>query len=347
MKELPSPSQYLQHKLETCGQYTLTESDHALLKEKGMEEFLYAKLTSKKFRKWRITQKAEDRIRNALSVTVPKNKPLQLRFPFGAYKLWRLPSSPEVDWAEFFTLAYFSEFLAPILAAYQPGVELYFSSDEVIVEPMNNVSREETDAYQESFRRLLAEFKKYWPNNFIVDIRPVRNLYNNAEEIFNEAQQMIPIIEERYAAMSKEEVASAEKTSAMNIRWDGVQDWQKLTEDEKKEKIHYGTILHDAYCAISKRQQFMRSDDTILLFVNRQVSDGIPLGSTKNSIAKFWPGYGVLEQKEAGYIERVLTPQQLTSLQHEKAQIEAIDWLPMKNFHEIQVYPELNFTLTK
>ncbi len=117
------------------------------VKQLGIEEWLYRTLTRKPYRKWRITPEAEPVIREAIHVRVAENKPLLFRFPFGGYKLWRLPSTPEVDWAEFFTLTYYSEFLAPIARAYDPGVEFTFSVDAVILERMDNVPRRDSDAY--------------------------------------------------------------------------------------------------------------------------------------------------------------------------------------------------------
>jgi len=58
-----------------------------------------------------------------------------------------LPESPEVDWAEVFSLIYYTKWVKQILAIYKPGVWFDFYSDDVILEIMDNVPKEDTERY--------------------------------------------------------------------------------------------------------------------------------------------------------------------------------------------------------
>ena len=132
-----NPEEYLQKELKTCSQYTLTKQDKLSLEQQGMADFIFAKVSSKKFRKWKLPEETVTQIKQAIKINVKNNTPIKFTFPFGGYKLWSMPSAPEVDWAEFFMIAYYHQYLAPIAAVYKPGVHFRFSSDDVIVSQMD------------------------------------------------------------------------------------------------------------------------------------------------------------------------------------------------------------------
>ena len=123
-------------------------------------------LLSKKFRKYAVTPKEYlDHILSAISLSVSKNEPIKLTLVFGGYKLFRLKESPEVDWAELFSLIYYAKWLKPICTIYKPGVWFDFYSDDVILEIMDNIPKADTEAYIKSFRKLLEFIKPYLPVN--------------------------------------------------------------------------------------------------------------------------------------------------------------------------------------
>ncbi|USN53657.1 MAG: hypothetical protein H6760_00600 [Candidatus Nomurabacteria bacterium] len=341
-----SPSQYLQHRLESCGHYELTASDHVLLKEKGMEEFLYAKLTSKKFRKWRIQESYQKEIREQIRYCVEKNIPIEPTWFFGGYKLWSLPGSPEPNWAEFFTIAYFLQFISPIAAAYSPGVTFKFwVAHASIMLQQSNIPIKECIKYREEFNRLLSFFRKYLPSNIVVELHDYSELYPDQNEYEQELEQCILNTERKYHEEWTEDRKRIKRTtSELNIQWSGAEDWTKLGESEREEKIFRGPLVHDGYCALSRVNEALRGSGKLDLSATPLPSGSIPVGTSASSVTKFWTGVGVLEKHDSRYVERILSPQQWNAVQGLSVQIEAIDWLPMKNFHEIQVYPELNFS---
>lgn len=327
-------TEHLEEELKTSAVCELNEQDRSLLKGVGLEEFIYTKLTSKKFRKWAVDPDSEKQARGAIHINVAAGRPLQFRFPFGGYKLWRLPTAPEVDWAEFFTIAYYSKYLAPIAAAYKPGIEFEFSSDDVIIERMDNVPAADTSAYFDSFKNLLAEFAKHQPANFRIDIVRIGDLYSDKEAMEKELAANVDRFREEFARSDEDRRQKMLTTSELNITWKGAKDWSGLSDSEKRKIIEMGPVYHDAYCALAKRQEFNRGEDKIVIFPT-VIRNAIAIGTTKSTVTKFWTGVGVLEIDGTDFKDLVLSPSQI-----EKAQLE---WktvklgMPGKNFEKIPI----------
>lgn len=332
------PQDYIKSELEHCAEYALTTEDQEQLDKEGIEAFIYAKLTSKKFRKWAVDESSEQQAKRAIELNVSQNKPLQFRYPFGGYKLWRMPSYPEVDWAEFFAIAYYCKYLAPVAAAYKPGIEFLFASDDLIIERMDNIPVTDTDAYFNSFKKLIGEFQKHFPTNFKMDIVRIADLYDDKEVMEQELAANVAKTKQDYATTVDE--ARKKKmytTSELNICWDGAKDLTKLTEAEKRAMIEMGPVYHDAYGALSKRRAFNRGEDKIVIFTT-VIPNAIAVGTTKTSVTKYWTGFGVLERNGDGFKARVLSPSQLEALEGKQYESVETNLFGLKNFKDIRVY---------
>lgn len=332
---------YLQTELETCSVYALTDEDKKLLEGASIEEFIFKKLSSKKFRKWSLDASSEEKIKGAIALNIAANKPIQFTFPFGGYKLWSLPTAPEVDWAEFFTIAYYMRWVAPIAAAYKPGVQFIFSSDDVIVEKLDNIPPADTKSYFNSFIALISHFTKHLPSNLTLEIRRVGDLYEKAE-FEKEFEENFEVIKKAYENPDPERYEKMLQTSKLNYQWKGVEDFSHLSDAEKEEKIKLGPIIHDAYGKAKKRRAFVRGEDKIVTFTT-PIPNAIAIGTTKNSVTKFWTGYGVLEEKEEGFANRILSPEQLAQFQKEPHKTEEVNLIDLANFKTIDVSKPLNF----
>lgn len=330
--------EYLSEKLKTCALYDLTAEDEKLLRDFGIEEFIYKKLTSKKFRKWAIPKDVEERIRGVIQFKVKENQPIEFRFPFGGYKLWRMPTTPEVDWAEFFMIAYYSQYLAPILKAYKPGASFVFSSDDIIVSRMDNIPQQDLDTYFNSFKSLLGHFQKYCPANLKMDIIRIADLYPDKEDFEVELRNSITQITEQSKQWDKTEWEKLLKMSELNIKFDGLENWNKLSEEEKNDKIITGVIYHHSYIKVPRRHVYNRGADKIVVFAT-PIANAIAIGTTKNSVTKFWTGIGVLETKGDGFSDRILSPEQWKVEKDKEHEVVSLDVIPLKNFKQILVFP--------
>lgn len=328
--------EYLQTELNQCAQYVLAGDDKSFIEQKGVEAFIYAKLTSKKFRKWAVDESSELQAKRAIQLNVSQNKPLQFRYPFGGYKLWRMPGYPEVDWAEFFAIAYYCKYLVPITAAYKPGIEFLFASDDMIIERMDNIPVNDTNAYFNSFKSLVGVFSKKLPANFKLDIVRIGDLYEDKEAMETELAANVEHQKIEYA--TKVDSTKKQKmmtTSELNIRWDGAKDLTKLSDIEKKVVIAMGPVYHDAYCALTKRREFNRGDEKIVIFTT-VIPNAIAVGTTKSSVTKFWTGYGVLEDRGDNFRPIILSPNQLEHLRADSLPVN-IAGLNSKNFQFIKI----------
>ncbi|MFA6466566.1 MAG: hypothetical protein WCV71_01775 [Patescibacteria group bacterium] len=335
---------YLQQELENCGLYELTEADNQMLQEQGLLEFIFSKVSSKKFRKWKISDETSQQIKEAIKINITNNTPIKFTFPFGGYKLWSMPSAPEVDWAEFFMISYYCKYLAPIAKVYQPGVHFRFSSDDIIICQMNNVPTEDTEKYFKSFNILLANFKKFLPPNLRLEIVRVADMYSNAEEYQNELNIKILEQTQKYNNLSEADKERMLIMSKLNIKFQGVEDWTKLSKLEQEAKIKQGVILHNAHCDVSKRRSFVRSQDNVTVF-STPINRAVAIGTTRSSVAKFWAGFGVLQNKDNSYSNKILSPTQLAEANKGEYKTFDISLIPLDNFKKIRVYDQtLNFS---
>ncbi len=342
---MTTPQEYLKNKLENCSKSEISDGDEKLIKAKGLEEYIFHKLSTKKFRKWKLDDSSEKQIKEAIKINVSNNQPIKFTFPFGGYKLWRLPSQPEVDWAEFFSIAHYSNYIAQILPFYKPGVEFYFSSDDIIIERMDNISSKDTDAYFNSFQVLLENFRKYFPDNFKMEIIRVADLYKDKKDFEDELKNRLIEVKGTSALWTEEQLLRKNRMSDMNINWDGAKNLTTLSEEARQEIIKLGPILHDAYTSVPTRRAFVRGEDKVVVFTT-PIPNAITIGSTKNSVTKCWTGFGVLENEKGEYHDRILSPSQFEDakdVEHEEATVNLI---PLKNFKKVWVYKQ-RFDFTK
>lgn len=328
---------YLQDKLKHCTAYDLTDADRAVLKRDGLEAFINKILTNKKFRKWAIDEQTEQLVKRAIHLNVLKNQPIQLTLPFGGYKLWRLPSGPEVDWAEFFALSYFSRYLAPIVAVYPPGANFTFCSDDIIVERMNNLPADDTKAYAHSFQQLMQLFHQHLPENFRFAYMRIADLYPNMDDFERDLTANLDGKRREYESLPPAKLQANLRMSSLNIRWDGVRDWTGFSEPERQQRILDSAITHDAYRYVPRRREYVRAEDKVVIFPDR-IADSIGIGSTKTSTVKFWIGSGVLEQRGEKFYDRILSPEQLEKATMEEHDVVPIDLIPLKNFSEVWIF---------
>lgn len=317
-----NPEAYIEKELAGLAAVSTSE------KPTDMREEIFRLLMSKKFRKWSVNPEYQEHIRNAIALNVAKHEPIKLTFVFGGYKLWRLEEAPEPDWAELFALMYYAKWLTPICDVYEPGVWFDFYSDDVILELMDNVPKEDTQAYLKTFRQLLDFMRSYVRPNLTFTLNRVGDQYVNEKDFARELETLkAEILKEndgRYPEISPEMRATIE----MNVKL--IPEQEK--DPEWREKVF---LLHEAYARVSKRRPYYRMPDKIML-ITRQLKNTLAVGTTKTSIAKFWAGVGVLEKRDEGYIERIWSPKQLQEATFTKEPIH-VKGLDSKNFTSIRV----------
>jgi hypothetical protein len=297
-------------------------------------EAIYKALLSKKFRKYSANEELQKQVKNATRINIEKGDPINITFLHGAYKLWRLEETPEVDWAELFALVYYSNWVKPICEIYEPGVWFDFFVDDLIIPKLDNVDMADIEAYIKSYQQLIDFLKSYQPRNLKMTITRVgdqfespeafdKSVQRNLEKITAEIPDGLPDLNEAQRAMVELNTKVTDD-QAKNPKW--------------REKVYN---LHNAYMLTKAEPGYHKGRPEKIMAFNQPLPSGttISVGSTKDSIMKFWIGVGVLRPKDDSFRQIILSPTQLgkTNFFPEDVRIEGLNG---KNFNKIRIIKE-------
>lgn len=273
-----------------------------------MKEKLFRLIKRKEFRRWALPSDAEPRIRRAIDLCSEKNRPLNFVFEFGGYKLWRLPSAPYADLAEEFMLRHYINYLKPIAEAYEPGVNLYFASDDCVVERMNNIKADAMEKYASSFVESIKKVSFLLPQNMTVSYVRLAELYQTRDVFEAELASAFSEQMEKYNDWTPEKKERMAKRAALNFCTSGplaATDLSGISDEEYQQRLREGAVYHDAFEDCEQRKKFVVGEDRILLFCT-PIPEAVAIGTTKYSVTKFWTGVGIQEDGK----EKVLSPSQ-------------------------------------
>ncbi len=327
-------AKYLEERLKKPFRYEVSKEEEKIIQFEGIETYIYRKLLSKKFRKTSVDEETRNQLQQAIRVNVENSRPIKFTYPFGGYKIWRVPTYPLVDWAEFFTIAYLCEYAAPILATYEPGVEIYLSSDDVVIELIDNYPRDVLDQYINSFKSLVNEFSNYFPDNLRVELKQVVPDYYSPKEYAVELGELYEDFKEK--GFPKDEKAKQMRYFEFNFLRDGKVDLSAKSSAELDELWADLMFWSMGYLSLKRRREFVRGEDKVVLF-SSPIPKAIDIGSTRVSKAKFWAGIGVLEEKEGKYYERVMSPRQWNKHEQE-VDWASVDLLNLEGFAKVPVF---------
>lgn len=294
----------------------------------SLEEAIYAKVMSKKFRKVKAAERAVRLTKEAIHLFVAEKKPIRIVQMFGGNKLWRFEEAPEIDWAELFSFTYFMQWSRLIASVYEPGVHFEYFSQDICVESMNNVPREQTDRYSQTFHEMLTVVRPFVPSNIQVSYIRLRDLYESTEQYYRELEvAKQKVLEENNGALPTMTDAM-KKATELNVRLKPGQDDDVLWR-EKVELEHQAIFKTTMLAAYS-------SDPHMIWTCPTFYDDCVVTGSTKRSFAKFWAGVGALQPEGEKYAELVLTPKQLETIPYLWEDI-SIPGLDSRNFKKIRI----------
>lgn len=270
-----------------------------------------------------------------LCVAIKHKKPLIFLFCFGGYKNYRSPTYPEVDWAEFFQLKFFIEYLMPIITDYKYGTLIQYESEDIIIE-RNYVPREALDKYAISFSKLLVFMKKLVKRQYNIDLNielvRCRDQYDNSK-LFDLMKCHEERILSAFEKLTDDEKAKWLQRAEANIMWENVIGYDALTDDEKKCIIKKARIDNECFLAADYELRgidweqnggvdffdrvncipfvgtwgYMPSDSPTDLWFH--------LKSSSTSSVDFWIGTGVLSFNNGVYKERIISPSQYRSIE--------------------------------
>lgn len=296
--------------------------------ERSVEDAIFTKLMSKKFRKLKADDEIVEVAKKAIQLAVREKKPITISILFGGNKLWRFEEAPEIDWAEFFSLIYFVQWMKSIASVYKPGARLDYYSQDISVESLNNVPRSETNKYSETFLAMLQWIAPYIPDNVQITYRRHLDEYDNLEDYYKELEEGKKIILADNHGRLPELDNAMKAATELNVKLKPGQN----DDPSWREKVE---LEHQAIFKTKSLQPYL-NDPYIIPACPTYYSGLIVTGSTKRSYAKFWAAVGALEKLNDSYNELVLTPKQLetTKFTWEKTNIPGLNG---KNFKKIRI----------
>jgi len=202
----------------------------------------------------------------------------------------------------------------------------------------DNLPTDEITAYVNSFQKLIDNFKKYLPKNFSISILRDADIYSR-KEYFEKLEIGKTKAEKTYQTWDETKKQNYLRMAKLNIKWDGKEDWTNLSAKEKQHKLYLAALYETAAASnLEKVAKTIKSPENVLIFT-KATPDFIGIGSTKNSMAKYWVGFGVLEVNTKGQLKpRILTPSQYKKalqMPHQRIKSNLFD---EKNFKNILVF---------
>ncbi len=307
--------QYFQKRLASLKQYTLTADEEKMLQMKQLEEFIFRRITSKKFRRNKLTEATLKSLREKVHRTVQNQAPLYFIFAFGGYKNHQVTNhQPHTEWGEVFNLMFVTELLAPILGVYKPGAIYEFESEGQAVVVGNNYFQADIDTYTADFHKLIEFFKDYIPENLTYRYLTLREQYST-ESLFYEVGKHVPEKMLELQKLPKEEFEHMMKRAKMNLKLNGRVDLTGLSESELDQRAleslaHNHIFLEEDY---KLREHYFNGDERIPI-VGTYISDAenvdnwITLNSCARSANAFWTSRGILRKQDDSFVDDIVGP---------------------------------------
>ncbi|MGI8419189.1 MAG: hypothetical protein ACR2LN_00935 [Candidatus Levyibacteriota bacterium] len=293
-----------------------------------LEDAIYAKVMSKKFRKFRIDELTIANTKKVIALAVKYNKPIIISQLFGGNKLWRFDEAPEIDWSELFSIIYLIHWMKSIASVYKPGAHLDFYSQDISIESLNNVPRSETKRYSETFKAMLDWLKPYIPKNVTVTYRRQADEYNNPDQYLKELEEAKAFLLKSSNGKLPQMNDKQKATTELNVKLRQGQ----ADDPQWREKVE---LEHQAIFLTKSLLPYLK-DPRLIRISSAPFSGFIAVGSSKNSVAKFWASVGALQSSGDSFAKRVLTPKQLQSATFDWQEIR-IDGLEGGNFRRVRV----------
>ena len=318
---------YIQTKL---GELKQPLSSQKPANKEELVDAIFKAFTSKKFRKYKLGEEHAENIKKSIALNVENNEPIKATLVFGGYKLWRLEETPEVDWAELFSLMYYTNWMKPVCEIYEAGVWFDFFSDDIIVPLMNNVPNEDTEAYQASFKQLLEFLKPFQPSNLNMTLNRVGDQYESFEDFKKDLEEQKQTLASTLDNGLPELNDTARVTLDLNVKTTADQ----LADPKWQERVQ---LIHDSYAQVKGRRPYYRKPDKLNIMTT-PFNGMLSVGTTKDSIMKFWIGAGVLTPREDGFRQIVMSPNQIDKTSFFLQDVDL--GIKGKNFSRIRVVSE-------
>ncbi|MDQ6985942.1 MAG: hypothetical protein Q9M91_00900 [Candidatus Dojkabacteria bacterium] len=299
---------------------TLTEVDEDLLKNTGLESFIYVKLTTQKFRNAALSKKMKRYIRSVIKDSIEQNRAIHITVPFGGYKHYKNKYYPNIGWAEVFNLIHLLDYVKVISKAYKPGIILEYFYDEIFVERLNKIPQKDLDTYNKNFADLCAHYNELTPSH--IDIRYSKISDKVGPEVLHTRfDKAIEKLEKEWDDLGEDakniRLGKARRNYAFSI--------EHLSGSQQNEILKEPALIHDAFIFGDWEEGVHWAFENYMIPIGFRYTGewGIGIYSSKGgSSVQFWVGHGVLQIVEDKVKPHIYTHKQLEQI---KSSIESIN----------------------
>lgn len=276
-------------------------------------------LLSGKYQKFPITDEIRQMLKQHVNYILENNKPFIFVPSFGGYKHSWTPSYPCTDWAEIFNIKCFIDYLTPLYYLTEKEIKVEYLSKDLIVPIMNNIPKEYVDKYIKDFKKIISLANKK-QKQIKFELHSSHEDYD-INTLFELMKQNKEIIADRFKHLDPIEQDRKLKKSENNYCWNGINNYENISENEKKNIIIESRIINETFLKVDSELRGGSSKGRInaipILFrKGTGACDEICLNlcSCPSSTVAFWVGIGILEIRENKIIPRVLSKLQYNEL---------------------------------
>lgn len=294
---------YLKHSIEEFDT-NLTIEEKKQLQFEGKVAYILKKINSNKYKQAKFPEVLIQKIQGIVTTAVAESKPIHFSIPFGGFKKWQYPHYPAIGWEEIFNIIQLRNFAIEIAKGYEPGVIIQYVSDEVFISRMNNMSQEDLDHYNSSFNLAVAYIQQFTPPNVMLRFTKIRDELSQ-QEVLKRFDEGIIGLKQKWAELPIEERKKRLEKTARNYKLDK----KKYTKNELERLYLESTLVHDAFIFTEWERGTLWAfrGDMIPIGFRYTGTWGINLKSSPTSAVQFWVGFGLLEEKDGSFAQKILT----------------------------------------
>ena len=324
-------SDYLIKLIKTIPNAFEAKEEHEASKNDSIEDIIYNKLISRKFRTKVIPPELEQKVKMKIRLSVKEQKPLHFTVPFGGYKLWKFPTYPGPDFAELFNLIQMRLYLSRIAHYYKPGVILEYWSDEIMVSKMNNYPQVDLDVYNNTFEAMINWFNNFLPNNFQILFNKISNVISY-DEYQRETDRYVKSYKASWDEVPEEQRRIRLEKAERNYKG----DLSILSKLEKDDLLLDSALRHDAFIFGDWDKDNPWAFEEHMIPIGFQYTNtwGIPVKSSASSMTQFWVGMGVIKQRDSSFFLSILTYKQYLDIKNNLI-FKEVEGIP-KEFIQLQ-----------
>jgi len=294
-------------------------------------EDLLAVIASTKFRRSALDPESRLDIEGKVRKAIVEGCPLEFTVPFGAYKNWRLPTGPGIDWAEVFNLDYLSSFASRIWARHPPGVIVSYTFSSELMALVSNLRPAWIHQYRIGFEALVACANACLPEGMSFHLVDINSLYPSEEAFRSEYDSNLVSVEREWVdGLLVEEFMNGKLASAeRNLCPSGQADLSPCSPLEWKSLVRQAAIRCEALDRMSKRRAFNKQSDRIQLVFVRGPSRSLHVGCNIVSARHFWASAGGAEIRGGKALPIAIGPEMLANGSFTACEPEATESLPI------------------